>query len=88
MSKKEIKTFVKERNKILMNIDTPNLQEIKAHCYKWGVQMPEDEIVILAGLHKARLYVTSKEITDEMKNNSRIWLLSHGFSLEILGDKE
>lgn len=83
MNKELIRRFVKERNKLLMSIDDPNFEEIKEYCSKWGVQMPTEENTILAGLHKARLQVTSKEITDEMKNKSKIWLLSHGFSLNI-----
>ena len=41
------------------------------------------DVVLMAGVHKARLNVTDDAITDELKAQSRAWLLSHGFKTTI-----
>ena len=78
-----MKDFIKSRNTILSHLDNPDYQEIERHCKKYNIPMPSDSIVILAGLHKARLYVTSELITDEMKEKSKQWLQENGFTCEI-----
>lgn len=83
-----VSQYSKDRDKVLMNLDNENFDEIAKHCEKYGVPIPKDKISILAGLHKARLYVTNPEITDEMKQKSADWLLDRGFSLEIGGNDE
>lgn len=76
--------FIKERNKILKNIDNPDCMiQITEHCKKYNIPMPKDTEVVLAGLHKARLYIISSEITDEMKEKSELWLKEHNYNLEI-----
>lgn len=86
MSEKEmvISNFIKERNELLTKIDNPEcMLDIEKHCKKYSIPMPQDIIVILAGLHKARLYVENKIITDSMKEKSRKWLKEHNFKEEI-----
>lgn len=76
--------FVKERNNILKKIDEPDVMiKLESFCKKYNILIPSDTKVILAGLHKARLYVTSPIITEEMKNKSKLWLKEHNFDLEI-----
>ena len=76
--------FIKERNEILKNLDNPDVMiKIMDYCKKYNIQMPTDTEVVLAGLHKARLYVTSPELTDEMKEKSKLWLKEHNYNLEI-----
>ena len=76
--------FVKERDEILKNIDKPEcMLDIEKHCKKYNISIPQDTEVILAGLHKARLYVTSEDITDEMKEKSKLWLKEHNYSEDI-----
>ena len=77
-------TFVSERNKILKNIDYPGFMINLIHfCKKNNITMPVDSEVILAGLHKARLYVVNEEITEEMKDKSKLWLKEHGYKEDI-----
>lgn len=77
-------TFVSERNKILKNIDSPEFMIDLIHfCKKNNITMPVDLEVILAGLHKARLYVVNEEITEEMKDKSKLWLKEHGYKEDI-----
>lgn len=73
-------SFIKDRNNLLMNLDNIKIEDIEKHCKKYGVPILTNKICMVAGLHKARLYVTSECITEEMKNNSRKWLKDNGFS--------
>lgn len=77
-------SFMKDRDKILKNLESPEVMiQIMDYCKKYNIDMPKDTLVILAGLHKARLYVISKDITKEMKEKSKLWLKEHGFKEEI-----
>ena len=78
-----LKKFIKDRDLLLSHIDSPDYEEIRKYCNKYKIPMPSQSISILAGLHKARLYVVSDLITDEMIEKSKQWLKEHGFSYEI-----
>lgn len=73
--------FVNDRNKILMNLDNLDYDEVERYCKKYQIPIPKDSITILAGLHKARLYVNS--IPNELKEKSKLWLKENGFNEEI-----
>ena len=76
--------FIKERNDILKNLENPiTMIKIENYCKKYNITMPNNTEVMLAGLHKARLQVTSAEITDEMKEKSKLWLKEHKYNLDI-----
>ena len=72
--------FINERNKILSELDNYNMDDIINYSKKYNIKLPDDENVILAGLHKARLYIINPIITDEMKETSKAWLIEHGFN--------
>ena len=72
--------FINERNKILSELDNYNMDDIVNYSEKYNIKLPDDENVILAGLHKARLYIINPIITDEMKETSKAWLIEHGFN--------
>lgn len=77
-------SFIKNRDKILKNLESPEVMiQVMDYCKKYNIDMPQDTLVILAGLHKARLYVTSEDITEEMKEKSKLWLKDHGFKEKI-----
>lgn len=78
-----LKKLIKDRDLLLSHIDSPDYEEIRKYCNKYKIPMPSQSISILAGLHKARLYVVSDLITDEMKEKSKNWLEANGFSCEI-----
>ena len=71
---RHIKQFVKDRNEALLSLDK---EKIIAYCIKWGVPIPAKEIVLWAGIHKARLEVTSFD--ESVKEVSRKWLRDNGF---------
>lgn len=56
-------------------------EKIVAYCKKYGVPIPEKEIVFWAGVHKARLHINSA--TNEQKMDSYVWLIEHGFKPTI-----
>lgn len=77
-------SFIEERDEILKNLDSPDVMiDVMNYCKKYNIQMPSDIEVALAGLHKARLYVINPEITDEMRVNSKLWLINHNYNLDI-----
>ena len=78
--------FIDKRDKMLMNLESINYDEIVDFCNKFKIQMPSDMTSMLAGLHKARLYVVS--IPDDLKEKSKLWLKENGFSEEIIGGKD
>ena len=51
--------FIDKRNKMLMNLESINYDEIVDFCNKFKIPIPSDMTSMLAGLHKARLYVVS-----------------------------
>lgn len=66
--------FVVERNAALRSLDR---SKIEAYARKHGVGLPQDEMTFWAGIHKARLQITS--FTEEEREVSRRWLKEHGF---------
>ena len=81
MSVNQLNEFIKDRDTILSHLDKPDYQEIENYCKKYKIPMPSDSITILAGLHKARLQVTT--IPKELKEKSKLWLKENGFSCDI-----
>lgn len=81
---KKIKEMVKDRNYVLTKLEDPtSILDITYYCKKYKIKMPDNVLIIYAGFHKARLYVTSPEITEDMKEKSRKWLKDNGFTEEI-----
>lgn len=78
--------FINERNKILSELDNYNMDDIINYSKKYNIKLPDDENVILAGLHKARLYIINPIITDKMKERSEKWLIEHGFNSFVTDD--
>jgi len=71
----EISDYVKERNKALLSLDKAELESLFA---KAGVKMPDDDIEFWAGVHIARLQVTT--FSDEVKAESLGWLHANGYA--------
>lgn len=68
------KKFIRDRDKALLSLDK---EKIIAYCKKYGIPIPEKEIVFWAGVHKG--IVSMKSSTAEQKCNSAMWLVEHGF---------
>lgn len=76
MSGFDMKQFAQERDEALRSLDK---EKIIAYCKKYNMNIPQDEKVLFAGVHKARLGI--KNITLEEQMESAIWLLGNGFRL-------
>ena len=67
---KRFKQFLKDRREVLLSLD---IKKAKAYCRKYKLPIPKNEIVLLAGLHKARCEIT--DIPKKEKDISRKWLI-------------
>ena len=78
--------FIKERNEALLSLDK---EKIIAYSKKHNIDLPKDEKVFWAGVHKAicnlYLYSTNDEISLEQYERSYTWLSENGFSPSIFG---
>lgn len=66
----------KEGLRILKELDVDASLKVVAHR---GF-IPDNKEIALAGLHKARLMVSSPTFTEEELQTSRDWLLEKGYS--------
>lgn len=71
---KTIERYVKERDKLLHNID---VKKYKKFCDKWDIPHSNNDLVCLASMHKARLGVTT--MSKEEVAQSKKWLTDNGF---------
>ena len=71
---KEIKNFIKRRNKALIDLD---LSWARKTLFFETKQADIRENIMLAALHKARLIVL--DIPETLKKESRKWLLENGY---------
>jgi hypothetical protein len=68
--------FIKDRNEAFLSLDR---NKIEAFIKKWDCcDIPSNERVFWAGVHKARLSIVS--MPKRAKEISRKWLVEHGFS--------
>ena len=78
MTPEEHKCYRSEALEVLLRLD---MVEILTFSTKYGITIPTNEISFWAGVHKTIL--TYPEISEENRQRSTNWLLSHGFQLEI-----
>ena len=69
-----IKKFLKERNEALLSLDK---NKITKTFIKYGVEIPEDEQIFWAGVHKARMEIIL--FPEYVKKISLDWLIRNGF---------
>lgn len=82
----KIKTFIEDRNEAFSSGD---IDKIRAYCKKYNIDIPEDEEIFLAGVHKSicNLYIVENSpITLDQFQKSLDWLNDHGFSPSITFD--
>lgn len=78
--------FIKDRNEAFISGDE---EKIKAYCEKYGIEIPENEEIFWAGVHKSicnLFLVESNGITIEQYDKSYNWLIDHGYTPTIFGD--
>ena len=81
--------FIKERNEAFASVDET---KIKEYCKKYNIEIPEEEEVFWAGVHKVicDLFLLEDTPIDVIQyNKSYDWLIEHGYSPSIiLGGEE
>ena len=71
--------FVKERDAAFVHfVKTDDLSKVRAYCKKWGVQMPKSKRVLMAGVYKAVVAITS--IPEDIKTMAMQKCLKLGFT--------
>lgn len=68
--------FIKDRTKALMDYES-----FPAYCEKYDITMPDDERIVIAAWHKARIECKSVPLSEREK--SAEWLIQHGFKVGI-----
>jgi len=71
----DLAKFIQQRNEALLSLDR---EKIVAYAKAYGVPMPEDETLLWASVHRARLTLTAG-IPELEKEKSRVWLREHGY---------
>jgi len=72
------RSFVSERNAALRSLDK---EKILAYAKKYQIELPREEEIFWAAVHKARLEITAMESAE--KEVSRQWLKEHGYELNF-----
>lgn len=78
--------FLKDRNEAFASGDE---KKIRAYCKKYNIEIPENEEIFWAGVHKSicnLFLVESNNISVEQYNKSFDWLVDHGYTPTIYGD--
>lgn len=82
------KEFIKNRDEALASGD---IEKVRAYCEKYNIEMPEDEEVFKAGMHKSicDMYLMSNsKISLEQYEKSYNWLMANGYTPSITGGEE
>ena len=74
----DIKKYVRERDEAFISLDK---EKILAFCKRYKINLPENETVFWAGVHKVIIHINSA--TFEQKQKSYEWLAEHGFRASI-----
>ena len=70
--------YCKERDNAFLSLDE---KKIRAFCKKWKIEVPKDEIVFWASVHKAICNMNAANV--KQKAYSAMWLIEHGFKVDI-----
>jgi hypothetical protein len=73
-----LEQYVKERDKALLSFD---IKKVKKLCRKWEIVMPDNDVVLYAGMMKA--ICDLKKATPEEKARAQEWLTKNKFKVGI-----
>jgi hypothetical protein len=73
-----LEQYVKERDKALLSFD---IEKVKKLCRKWEIVMPDNDVVLYAGMMKA--ICDLKKATPEEKARAQEWLTKNKFKVGI-----
>ena len=80
----DMKAFVRERDLALIDLVMHGQRKkFERYAWKYGVPLPKDEIVLMAGACKALLESTSPHIEQIHREKAEQWLLENGMKLGI-----
>ena len=77
--------IIKERNEAFSSMDE---EKIRAYCKKCKIEIPEDDTVFWAGVHKTvcDLFIYEDDVISlDQFNESFNWLIKRGFTPSITG---
>lgn len=80
--------FIKDRNEAVASGD---IEKVRAYCKKYDIEIPEDENIFKASMHKAicNMYLMpDSKISLEQYNRSYEWLIANGYTPSIVGGDE
>lgn len=80
--------FIKDRNEAVASGD---IEKVRAYCKKYDIEIPEDENIFKASMHKAicNMYLMpDSKISLEQYNRSYEWLIANGYTPSIVGGEE
>ncbi len=71
-----LEQYVKERDKALLSFDVKKMKKL---CSKWEIVMPDNDVVLYAGMMKAICEL--KKATPEQKAMAQEWLIKNKFKV-------
>ena len=80
--------FIKDRDEALASGDE---EKVRAYCKKYEIEIPEDETIFKAGMHKSicNMYLMpDSKISLEQYERSYNWLIANGYTPSITGGEE
>lgn len=83
-----LEEFIKDRDEAFASGDE---EKVKEYCKKYEINIPEDETIFKAGMHKSicNMYLMpDSKISLEQYERSHNWLIANGFTPSITGGEK
>ena len=80
--------FIKDRDEAFASGD---IEKVKAYCEKYEIEIPKDENIFKAGMHKAicNMYLMpDSKISLEQYERSYEWLIANGYTPSVMGGEK
>ena len=80
--------FIKDRDEAFASGD---IAKVREYCKKYEIEIPKDENVFLAGMHKAicNMYlIPDSKISLDQYERSYNWLIANGYTPSVTGAEE
>lgn len=80
--------FIKDRDEAFASGD---IAKVREYCKKYEIEIPKNENVFLAGMHKAicNMYlIPDSKISLDQYERSYNWLIANGYTPSITGGEE
>lgn len=83
-----LEEFIKDRDEAFASGD---VEKVREYCKKYEIEIPEDETIFKAGMHKAicNMYLApDSKISLDQYERSYNWLMANGYTPSITGGEE